>query len=288
MTAMQAARQWQLTVDHGVTLAGDDQGHPAASAVLLLHGAASNRRWWDPVAARLAVGHRVIRYDHRGHGRSTNPGRECTVNRLAADAVAVLDGLGLGRVVLAGHSAGANVALTVAAAQPDLVACLACIEGGVYDPKLMFGTTWEQARQAMLHARRGRTTLPVLRAWLAANDLPIDLLPTVAANYTGDPGGQLRLRLDPAHEAHLAHSLWAQDPGPLLASIHAPVLVIATDYGDERHDRPRRESIRRAHRLLGDRLQTRWVSGGHDLPLQRPAAVAEALTDLAALAGSLV
>ena len=99
---MPTARQWQVTVDHGVTLTGDEQGHPAAPAVLLLHGAASNHRWWDPVAAGLAVGHRVIRYDHRGHGRSTNPARGYTVDRLAADAIAVLDRLCLGPVVLAG------------------------------------------------------------------------------------------------------------------------------------------------------------------------------------------
>ncbi len=284
---MPGVRDWQLTIG-GATIAGTDEGPDDTAAILLLHGQASTHRWWDPVATRLAARHRVVRFDHRGHGQSSAPAGGYTVDSLAADAVDVLDRLGLARVVLAGHSLGAAVALTVAATRPDLVAGLACVEGGVYDPRLMFGGTWEQARDTMLHARRGRTTLPVLRTWLAATDLPTDLLPILAANYTGDPGGRLRLRLDPAHEAHLAHSLWAQDPVPLLASVHAPILVLAAHHGTERHDTPRRESIRRAHCLLGDRLRTLWVSGGHDLPLHRPAAVAEALMDLAALAESLV
>ncbi len=284
---MQTARRWQLTVDHGVTLAGDEQGHPDAPAVLLLHGAASNRRWWDLVAARLAVGHRVIRYDHRGHGRSTSSSRDCTVDRLAADAIAVLEGLGLDRVVLAGHSAGASVALTVAADRPDLVARLACVDGGVYDLRLMFGHTWAQARQAMLVARRGRTTSRVLRAWLTAAGLPSDLLPIVAANYrVASAAGDLRLRLEARHEEHLAYSLWAQDPSRTLPAVHAPVLVVAAQHGDDHHDRPRSESIRRARELLGDRLQVCWLPGGHDLPLQRPAAVAEALAGLTALVES--
>ncbi len=284
---MPPIREWQLTVG-GATIAGIDEGPDDTAAVLLLHGQASTRRWWDPVAARLAARHRVVRFDQRGHGQSSAPAGGYTVDNLAADAIDVLGRLGLTRVVLAGHSLGAAVALSVAATRPDLVAGLACVEGGVYDPKLIFGNTWTQARTSMLHARRGRTTLPVLRTWLAAADLPADLLPILAANYTGDPGGRPRLRLDPAHEAHLAHSLWAQDPVPLLASVQAPVLVVAAYHGDERHDRPRRESIRRAHQLLGDRLQTRWVTGGHDLPLQRPAVVAGALMDLAALAESPV
>ncbi len=284
---MPPLRAWQLTVN-GATIAGTDHGPHTAPTVVLLHGLASTSRWWDPVAAHLAHQYRVVRFDHRGHGRSSTPTSGYTVDGLVGDAIQVLDGLGLTQVVLAGHSLGASVALAAAAARPDLVAAVGCVEGGLYDPKLMFGHTWQQAGPAMLHARRGPTTLPVLQAWLAAADLPAELLPIVAANYTDDHGGHLRLRLDPTHEAQLAHSLWTQDPAPLLTAVRAPILLTAAHHGDPRHDRPRHESIRHAHRLLGHQLQTRWLPGGHDLPLQRPAAVAHALTRLARLADSLV
>jgi len=41
--------------------------------LLALHGLASNARWWDLVAGRLAPEHRVVAVDLRGHGRSDRP-----------------------------------------------------------------------------------------------------------------------------------------------------------------------------------------------------------------------
>jgi pimeloyl-ACP methyl ester carboxylesterase len=279
---MPPVRTWQLAVD-GITIAGTDQGPGHAPAIVLLHGLASTCRWWDLVAAHLALQHRVVRFDHRGHGRSTIPASGYTVDGLATDAIQVIDGLGLTQVVLAGHSLGATVALIMATARPELVVAVGCVEGGLYDPKLMFGCTWAQAQPAMLHARRGRITQPVLQAWLAAAGLPAHLLPIVVANYTDDHCGDLRLRLDPKHETELAHSLWTRGPAPLLTATQAPILMVAAHHGHPHHDRPRHESLRHAHQLLGHRLRTLWLSGGHDLPLQQPAAIAAALADLAVL-----
>ncbi len=280
-------RPWRLTLDDGVTLAGDDLGPPDAPTVVLLHGAASNRRWWDPVAARLARRHRVVRHDHCGHGQSANPAGGCTVDRLAADAAAVVDRLGPGPVVLAGHSAGAAVALTVAVTRPDLVSALACVEGGVYDPRLCFGADWQHARRRMLRDRRGHPTVPVLREWLRANDLSANALPCLLANYRDAGDGRLRLRLHPDHEEQLAHSLWTQELQLLLDALRAPVLVVAAL--DDDRNRRRRESIRQARQVLADRVEVRWLPGGHDLPLEQPVLVAAALADFAeaaTLAGS--
>ncbi len=279
---MTQVRQWRVRVDRGVWLAGDERGHPDAPTIVLVHGAASNRRWWDPVAALLATDHRVVRYDHRGHGGSTSPTDGYTVRQLAADAVAVLERRGLGPVVLAGHSAGADVALTVAATRADLVCALAGVEGGMYDPQLLHGPVWSQARERMLTNRRGRTTTAVLRAWLHAQALPDQALPSLVANYVHGGDGRLHLRLAAAHEEQLAASLWAHAPTRLLAAVPAPVLAVAAVIGSEREDQPRRESLRRARQVLPDRLDVRWVPGGHHLPLQQPAAVADALADLAA------
>ena len=98
----------------------------------------------------------------------------------------------------------------------------------------------------------------------------------------------LRLRLRPSHEEQLAHSLWTQNPMRLLAAVPQRVLLVAA-LGDDVHNRPRQESIRRARRILGGRLAVRWLPGGHELPLEQPVLVADALADLAAsaaLAGS--
>ncbi len=279
-----APHDWQATTRDGARLAGDQQGPPDGPPIVLLHGLSSNLRWWDPVAAQLARRHRVVRYDHRGHGRSASPANGYTVGQLAGDTLDVLDRLGLDRVVLAGHSAGAAVALALAATCPDRVAALACVEGGVYDPRLCFGADWDQARGRMLHDRRGHPTAPVLREWLRAQELPPETLPCLLANYQAAGDGGLRLRLHPCHEEQLAHSLWSQDLARLLGAVRAPVLVVAALGDDEAHNRPRLASLGQAREILGDRLDVWSLPGGHDLPLQQPVGVADALADLAASA----
>jgi 3-oxoadipate enol-lactonase len=265
-------------------LTGDDTGDRGGDPIVLLHGLASTHRWWDLVVPLLS-GYRVVRFDLRGHGGSDAPPGGYDIETLAADTLGVLDALRVDRAVLAGHSLGAAVALLVAARWPARVAALACVEGGVYDPRLMFGTAWEQARKVMTRPRRGRVTASVLGAWLEGTDLPAAALPAVLANYTPTgPDGGLRLRLPAGHEEDLAHDLWRQDPVPLLSAARVPVLAVAARHGDPRQDRPRRASLQRARVLLGARLTVRWVGGGHELPLQRPAEIAAALAEHAAQA----
>jgi pimeloyl-ACP methyl ester carboxylesterase len=274
------AGRWRVRTGDG-WLAGTDSG--TGEPVVLLHGLASTHRWWDLVAARL-TGLRVIRFDHRGHGDSGAPPDGYDLEHLAADTLAVLDALDVGRAVLAGHSLGAGVALRVGAARPERVAALACVDGGVYDPRSLFGADWARARIAMVRPRRGRVTAAVLRAWLAGSDLPAAALPAILANYSdAGPDGALRLRLAPRHEEELAVSLWRQDPVPLLQAVRAPVLALVARQGDPREDVPRGGSIARARAVLGSLLTVRWLDGGHDeLPLHRPEQVAEALSALAA------
>jgi pimeloyl-ACP methyl ester carboxylesterase len=267
----------------GLAVADTGTGQP----VLLLHGLASTHRWWDLVVPRLA-GYRVVRFDHRGHGESDAPPSGYRIDRLAADALGLLDALGLHRAVLAGHSLGAAVALRIAAAAPDRVSALACIEGGVYHPHLLFGTGWEQARPRMTRPRRGRVTEAVLRAWLAGSDLPAQALPAIMANYSASgPDGALRLRLAARHEEELALDLWRQDPGGLTPGVRAPAVVLAARQGDRHQDGARRDSIHAARLALGERLAVRWSPGGHELPLQRPAAVAQAIIQVARRAADL-
>lgn len=85
---------------------GPDDGYP----VVLAHGITCAIRVWAHQIADLARDHRVIAYDHRGHGRSGIPARRggYSLDHLAADLDAVLDAtLAPGeRAVIAGHSMG--------------------------------------------------------------------------------------------------------------------------------------------------------------------------------------
>jgi pimeloyl-ACP methyl ester carboxylesterase len=118
----------------GVTLSGDDAG--AGPAVVLLHGLTATRRY-VVMGSRLLErsGHRVLAYDARGHGLSTAAPERTAYGyeHLAADLQAVLDAVGLERVILAGASMGAHTAARFALAHPERVHAL-CLITPSYDP----------------------------------------------------------------------------------------------------------------------------------------------------------
>ncbi|CRK62121.1 putative hydrolase [Alloactinosynnema sp. L-07] len=83
--------------------------------VVLVHGWGAARAVWHHVAGRLlTAGHRVVRYDHRGHGASTVGKDGITVERLGADLAAVLAQLDITGAVLVGHSGGGFAAMSYA------------------------------------------------------------------------------------------------------------------------------------------------------------------------------
>ncbi len=115
---------------NGVTIAYDDIAPAGAPqrTILLLHGFASNRNegwrrtgWYGAFERR---GFRTIALDQRGHAK------------LAADAVALLDHLGVGRCEVLGYSMGTRTALQMAIDTPDRIGHL--MLGGVgsklFDP----------------------------------------------------------------------------------------------------------------------------------------------------------
>lgn len=84
---------------------------------------------WRPQLATLAARFRVVRYDHRGHGRSAVPPGPYRIDDLGGDLLELLDLVaGPDRPVhLAGLSLGGMVALWVAANAPDRVDRLALL-----------------------------------------------------------------------------------------------------------------------------------------------------------------
>jgi 3-oxoadipate enol-lactonase len=108
-------------VDGAVLNCVERPGPSEAPLVLMIHSLGCDHRVWDMVAARLP--NRVASYDIRGHGLSAaTPG--ATMERHAADALALLDALGADRGVLCGLSIGGLIAMEAALAAPGRVAGL--------------------------------------------------------------------------------------------------------------------------------------------------------------------
>ena len=117
---------------NGVELCVQTFGSPASPALLLIAGMAMSMDWWeDELCARLADGPRfVIRYDLRDTGGSvaSEPGAPSYDGTdLVADAVGVLDALGVARAHLVGVSMGGGIAQQLALDYPDRVASLTLI-----------------------------------------------------------------------------------------------------------------------------------------------------------------
>ncbi|MFD7130371.1 alpha/beta fold hydrolase [Streptomyces sp. NPDC059894] len=125
----------RLTTPDGIRLAYRDDTpahpHPTAPPVVLLHGLAGHLGEWDDLTRRLLVdGHRVVRYDARGHGASTRTPADMTRAAAVRDAVTVLTHLSLPPVILLGQSLGGLTALQTAAAHPSLITSLILVEAG--------------------------------------------------------------------------------------------------------------------------------------------------------------
>ena len=82
-----------------------------------------------PAAAMLAGMARVIRFDHAGCGRS-DPAPPYTVKTCLADLEAIRQRYRIDRWVVAGHSAGADLALAYALEYPAHVHGFVCVAGG--------------------------------------------------------------------------------------------------------------------------------------------------------------
>ncbi|WP_130176186.1 alpha/beta fold hydrolase [Cryobacterium sp. SO1] len=111
----------------GASLYYETDGHVSKPALLLIHAGIANLRMWDPQIEALAAEHFVIRFDTRGFGQTSTEDLEFS-NR--ADALAVLDHLGVARATLIGCSRGGTIAIDLAVERPDRVAGLIVIGSG--------------------------------------------------------------------------------------------------------------------------------------------------------------
>lgn len=244
--------------------------------VLLLHGLASTRRFWDLVVPRLA-GLPLVALDQRGHGDSDRPVGPYDGGTTARDALSALDALGVSRAVVVGHSWGAWTALRLAAVAPERVLAVVAIDGGLgslLDP----GADRAAVRAGM---EPPRTALPVaaLRERLAAGPLAPWWGPEVEAAvlpiFEEDEDGLARARLPFEVHMRIVDDLLDHDPGALLSRIGCPAWLVSCETvgGDERAGR-KATALQRAAELLAQPRLHRWAGAVHDVPLQWPALVA--------------
>jgi len=251
-------------------------------SILLLHGLASSSHIWDLVAPRLAPRFRVVAYDQRGHGLSGKPSSGYGFDRLTADAAAVIRRVRLGRPVVVGHSWGANVALQLAVERPRLVLGHALVDGGFLSmrdrmdwrtartmlaPPQLKGMSLEQFRTGMRNFTRGA----------------VEITPEVEAVFLSlmrvDRDGNIHPRLSRANHLRILRALWEQDAQELLRRVQVPTLVMAVRSAPGEADSAgvmeEKERAAEVVKAIDEAVRFEWIEGIHDIPIQRPEAVAD-------------
>ncbi len=121
---------FERTIPNGnVVISAQAYGSPDHSPVLLIMGQMASMLWWpEGFCRKLArTGRFVVRYDHRDVGLSTTyppGGPPYSMDDLADDAVAVLDGFDLDAAHLVGMSLGGIIGQIIALTSPERVLSL--------------------------------------------------------------------------------------------------------------------------------------------------------------------
>ena len=258
--------------------------------VVLLHGLASTCRIWDFVAPLLAQDFSVIAVDQRGHGDSGKPDHGYDFDSVAGDIAALLAGRGIERPVVVGHSWGADVALELAVARPDLLRGIVFVDGGTIDASARYDTLDDALAQMAPPDFRGTTRAQFLErvrsggqwATLIAEHGPA-AEEIIMGNFETLDDGTIRAKLSRDNHLRIIEALWEHHPRELYAKVSCPVLMMPAcqKANPDAYERTlaRSESIAAAERLL-PRSKTVWLEDSiHDVPVQRPELVAETIRE---------
>jgi pimeloyl-ACP methyl ester carboxylesterase len=111
----------------GIEIAFSVEGK-GSPALVFVHGWCFDQSYWRNQVPELAKTFTVVTVDLGGHGASGLGRKDWTVEAFGKDVAAVVEKLGLDRVVLIGHSMGGAVIVETARLIPDRVAALVGVD----------------------------------------------------------------------------------------------------------------------------------------------------------------
>jgi 3-oxoadipate enol-lactonase len=103
----------------GVTINYRIDGPAGAPVLLLSNSLGASLEMWDPQAEALSDAFQVLRYDTRGHGKSSVPPGPYSIAQLGGDVVHLLDHLGIESAHMCGLSMGGITAMWIAIHHPE-------------------------------------------------------------------------------------------------------------------------------------------------------------------------
>jgi 3-oxoadipate enol-lactonase len=249
-----------MTLHHVID--GDDDAPP----LVLSPSLGSTLAMWDPQVPALARTHRVIRYDHRGHGGSPVPPAPYALEDLGADVLALLDTLEIERVDWCGLSLGGMVGMWLAAHAPERIGRLAlCCTSAQLGPR----STWEERITAIRAGGTDAIADAGVSRWLTADFAAAH--PDVAARLRAMIAGT-----DDEGYIGCSAAIEQMDLRGVLGDIRAPTLVIAG--ADDPSTPPEPHGERIVAGIPGARLEV-VADAAHLANVQQPEAVTRLLLE---------
>ena len=246
-----------VDIGPGVTL--HVESHGTGRPLLLIGGIPAIADDWAPIVPGLAQGgRRVIAFDNRGCGASTVTPGPYTTAGMAADALALLDALGVARADVFGMSLGGMIAQELAIAAPERVGrlVLGCTHAGAaHAPRMPRETGRAFAMATDDWAERMRALAP----FAFASGVDGELLAAFVAKKAGD------VQPPEGYAAQIAAAT-SHDALARLGRIRAPTLVLT---GDDDRVIPGESSRPLAERIPGARLEV-IAGAGHLFFVERP------------------
>ncbi|KZX52329.1 alpha/beta fold hydrolase [Qipengyuania flava] len=275
------------TTANGIEIHYEEQGDPAAPAMLLIMGFGAQLTLWpdELVEALAAQGFRVIRYDNRDVGLSQKfdgvkapglvkmtllskigftPKVPYTLADMADDGVGLLDALGIERAHIVGASMGGMIAQHVAARHPDRCLSLTTVFSTTGNPKLP--PARPEAMKALI-TRPDSTEEGVLveHGMMLARTIGSPGYPAPEDRLRERTLASVRRSFYPEGPTrHLSAIVADGDRRAMLRDIAVPTLVL---HGEDDPLVPCEGGRDTAASIPGARLKT--IPGwGHDLPLE--------------------
>lgn len=195
------------------------QGH--GPTVVLSHALGCDLTMWDEVAAQLAPGFTVLRYDHCGHGKSEGVPQAYSIEAMADDAAALIGREVEGEVHFVGLSMGGMVAQQLAARHPNLVTSIVVANSSCRYDDTSRGM-WRARIETVLNLGMGAISEVAMQRWFTRD-------------FRADPHGAQRVaqvranleRMNPKAYAACCEAVSGIDFALTNPRIACPALVIA-------------------------------------------------------------
>ena len=262
----------------------------SGNPIVLLHGLASNLKIWDLVVPLLANDYHVVAVDQRGHGRSSKPTSGYEFESVVNDLHGFLQALNLVTPILVGHSWGADVVLEYGYKHPEGIRGIIMVDGGTIQPSARKDWTLDIAKKEMAPPKFTGLTKESLKSRFSLRNG--GLLKNIEGAFEAVLGnfyevdGILSPNLTLQNHLSIIEALWNHYPSELYKTIDTPCLFFPASPDERPEDS---HWVNRKSYFLDcalrdiNKCQVNWFTNSiHDLPLQRPVEVVEAINSYVA------